>query len=606
MSSFKEEISQISIYLKDENEKVNEVALLNPLHVGCQFDTSEKTLSNRLWRFESDLSLKQKISIKIQAFLYKQIPQLIPPKRKTPEAKLKTVLALLLAQQDLRKRLLSTPSKRKAFFETIKNAADDLGIEIELPASVEDPDTLSSLLTKVEGCDLMSHPLELNRQIAALSFSDRNEILFRILNALEHPPIHSVLEVVSSNHLIKIPLSTLFCKFQIEKFDEASGEFSFSCECDHSTSSIRTLYNSYPNAKGASNQRGVIDPEKGERLGFYSGELATPSHVLEQLLFILENQIEALPAHAEKSQLGLISSNPISSEDSPETSVLFTSLYGWTEIGFLTDQHVSIQKWDQKLLEIANRPTHLHLLHYNIPFKSVAPFPTPAEIGSTFQDLNDECLITLAWEGAKKLEIEFPKLEHLYDHLFSLRKSPPSSYLERQKILLDLIDLFKDLKKEYIQKLCELPKTALNFALQRVVSGKEKNGHKLNGFDHLLYLNIIAKQLGYLHTKNCPNGLDRVSGADAADKAAHAFLKIQRQVFLPGSASEKESSLFKALYSLYLVWEEPEVSTALSTGFVGEKFYQPLFRKNPETTRYLIKWLKKHPQVFSGLSDYRI
>src|SRR5262249_31020235 len=111
--------------------------------------------------------------------------------------------------------------------------------------------------------------------------------------------------------------------------------------------------------------------------------------------------------------------------------------------------------------------------------------------------------------------------------------------------------------------------------------------------------------LHLLHNTNCHNSIDKTASASAVDKAACAFFKLEERSFLPGKSTQEEIALFALLYSLYLVWEEPALNAGLTTGFIGEKFFKNAIQKNPETTKYLTPWLKKHPEVYLGLSKYR-
>lgn len=594
------EISQISIYLKKEAERINEVALLQPLSRASQFNEEERPIAQRRWTYTSNLSLFHRLSLKFQSFVFKHLPSLIPAERLTAEAKFKTVLALLLAQEGVRDFFLSDGTRLHDFFSALQEAAQTCGYTsfsslISYPAG-SDSLKISRYLTTLEGHkeSLIDNLMELNLQMAALDPKERREILFRILNRIERPPITSVVEITSPHAIHSITLTTQYAKYKIFHYDPTTGKFTYSFEENHATPSIRTHQNALPNAKGAINQRVVKNG--GADIGSYCGELSTPFHVLEQILLIL-----GIGPHEEECMLLDQIPQGVITE---KKKILFTSLFSWSELDQISDQWAAIRKWDQKVLKCNNKYYHLDLLYYNIPFNALNKYPTPGEVHATLQDINDEALIILISESWNHLQLESDELRALAARLESLRTLGEESFLEREKALLEEIDRFRRLKRDLLTQLT--PLTPFTLALKAILSEEKPNGRKLKGIDKLLYLDYIATQLGYFHNKNCQNATDRSAGADAADKAQYGYCMLFNRPYLPGSDNEEERALFQVLYSMYLVWEEPEINTALSTGFMGEKFYNNFLQKNPETTRYLVHWLKKNPEMYLGLSDYRM
>ena len=116
MNTDLDKISQITIYLKNSDklaDKVNEVALFNPLSKNASFDEESETLTQRKWTFHNHLPLTRRFILNIQTFFFHNLKLFIPDRRKTPEAKFKTTLSILLAQESLREYFLGTKEKRR-------------------------------------------------------------------------------------------------------------------------------------------------------------------------------------------------------------------------------------------------------------------------------------------------------------------------------------------------------------------------------------------------------------------------------------------------------------------------------------------------------------
>ena len=580
------EITQVSIYLKEQEERINEIALFNPLGRKSAFDEKAKPLQERKWCYTHNLPLVRRLGLKVQTFLFKHIPACIPDSRITKEAKFKTVLAILLAQEPLRDFFLTDERRRASFFKAVHKAAKGMGYEkFSLPGG-HTPLQISQNLTWLDekGMSLIDDLVELNLQMASISHLERNEIMFQILNEVERPPIHSILEVMREGHPEQIALTTQYAKYKVSHIEPDTGKVAYSLLEDHATSSIRTRENIRRGVKGALNQRSVVDSETGAWLGSYTGELSTQENLLEQILFILHVKDEEV----------FITEEGRATE---EKKILFTSLFSWHEFGLISEQHAAIRALDQHILRVGERAIRLNLLHFNVSFNAFNKFPTPGEMEAALKDINEEGFIHLTWEVWQQLGLENAELTQLKRELDEVRLLKAGQFLKRQERVLAAIDTFRELKSALIAQV--EGETPLEYAAKALLSGKKR------GMDLLLYLNVVAHKLGYLHNKNCQNATDRSAGANAADKALYAYHTVHHKPFLPDHATEEELSLFKVLYSMYLVWEEPELNAALSTGFIGEKFYHNFFQKNPETTRYLIHWLKKHPEIYLGLSDLR-
>ena len=385
------EISQISIYLQEDANRINEVALFQPWVQKSQFNEEEE-IATQKWHCTTHIPLFRRFFLKLQSFLFKHLPALIPAERLTPEAKFKTVLAMLLAQETARDFFLSTTKKQNNFFQTLQIAAESSGYhDFAIPSSVHSENAtvlrISRQLTYLNGkkVSLIDDLVELNLQIAALGDQERSEILYRILNGIERPPILSVIEITSMHSTQSIPLTTKYAKYKIISYDKQSKKVNYSFAENQATSSIRTLQNCLPDAKGAINQRVVYDSESDFPIGSYSGELSTPFHVLEQILLI-GRQTNGKAFLLDQAPAGVLVK---------AKKILFTSLYSWHEIELITDQQIAIKTWDQKILKCGDEYYQLCLLYYNIPFSALNKYPSPGEIKATIQDINDEALIML-------------------------------------------------------------------------------------------------------------------------------------------------------------------------------------------------------------------
>lgn len=590
MSELLDKITQITIYLKgSQEERINEVALFAPLSLKASLDLESKSIRHRKWSFYERLSFPHRFFLKIQTFFFKRLHFLVPEERKTAESKFKTALAILLVQEELRDFFLSDPAQKKQFLKALQTAAERIGFkEFILPEEENSALSMAKQLTTLFGKrkSLIEDPHELNLQIATLKLEERNEIFFEILNQIKRPPLVSHLEVQQDSTSLDIQMTTVYGTYSIENIDLRTGKIHFTATENKATSSIETVKNvATPLVK---NQRLVYDTSSKKRtlLGGYCGALLYPLHVLEQILFLLR----------EEGTYFLLDTVP-SLKIAEDKFILFTSLFAWNEYSKAQEEHEAIDALHNKILKVVSkegqeRYVRLKLYHQNLPFNAYNKFPIPSEIKANLQDMHDLLWLQLLPRAALPLPASIEKLAERVDHLRTER-----NYLKKQQGLLEALDLFRPLKKQCLE-LLEKEKTPLSVALCSALT-------ETKGIDALIYTTFLMQQMHVVHNKNCEYSTDKTAAAMASDKAATSFRKIHKRAFLPKLATAEERKLFEVLYSMYLVWEEPELNAGLSTGFVGEKYYRNFFQKNPEATRYLISWLQKHPEMYLGLSHYR-
>lgn len=611
MPAFLEDILQITIYLKkggdNTAERINEVALFKPLEKKARFNSETPHIKQRKWSFTDTLPLQKKALLKVQTFFLHHFPTLVRQERKSPEAIFKTVLALLLAQETLREFFLEDPKQKENFFESIQKTANATGYtSFTLPPLDTPKNELCRLLTKLpfHSKSLIEDPAELSRQLASLKRESRDQLLFLILNQIERQPVTSVLEVSQGEKGVeKISITTLYGKYKVHKIDEESGAIDLQWDESHVLSSIKTqpsqnLPQNLSQNLGLINQHLILDTSnKVQLLGGFSGELTTYYHLLEQILFLLQEKGSYFLEEAGAPFL-------------EEKTFLFTSLFSWNEYEKICEEHAAIEKLHGKVLIIENermrKSYRLSLLHLNIPFNAFNKFPLPSEIDASINDINNKCLIHLAGKVFAQLSAPFLPLQELIEKMQVEQEE--MDFFKREHFLIESLDRFKALKTDilaHIETLLSQEKSASLIALKALLKKKNPNNKSLHGVDALIYSSLLARLLNIISNKNSAHATDRSASAVSLDKAQNAFLHLLATPFLPGLASEKEEDLFKVFYSMYLVFEEPELNTGLTTGFIGEKFYNNFIQKNPETTHYLTSWLKEHPEIYLGLSDYR-
>lgn len=595
MTAFLEDISQVTIYFKNgENpsDRVNEVALYQPLAKKPEIDESSHLLHQRKWSFDSSIPFSKKVILKIQTFFFQKIPRLISEERKTVEAKFKTVLAILLTQEILADFFLQNEKERQSFFEAIKIAAKAMDYnDFALPPNELKPANMARFLTTIasQNICLLDDTEQLNLQMASLDREERDAILFNILNNIRRSPLTSIVEVAhGSDKTEKISVTTVYGKNKVSHIDEVSGKIIYTYVENQTQATIKTNAN-----KGVVNQHLVFNEtgkDENHLLAGVSGELLSFYKVLEQTLFLLQ----------EKGSYYFEKKSP---DNVIDKEIVFTSLFSWNEYDKIVDEHFAIEKLNGKILKLVKEDGEvkyfrLSLLHQNIPFNAFNKFPAPAEIKASINDLNDKTLIILS----DKI-LDFLPLKKLAKKYREMRNE--TDFIRKENALLNCVDQFNRMKDDIITHIESLPETPKHIALWTLISQKLPSGKSLHAIDMMIYFSLLVKLLNITHNINCDQATDRSAGAISIIKAQNAFIQVVDRPYLPDLSTEEERALFRVFYSMYLVFEEPELNAGLCTGFVGEKYYQNFIQKNPETTFYLIPWLKEHPEMYLGLSNYR-
>lgn len=573
-------ISQISIYIKDDlEERVNEVALFKPF--AEKRGLSVKILKKR-WKFTVHLPLSKRLLLNIRGFFIRRFAS---PQRKTLEATFHTAIALLLEQETLLNFFLGTEKKKELFYTALKKTAQEIGYKsFTLPKAVT-PAEMSYALTPspVTKESLLKNPTEFALQKATLSLEEKNRMLFTLLSYLERPPLTSILEVSTGAEKAQtIALKTRYAKYQVNSVDEKTGQIFFTYEQDHATASIMTKANILPGKTGAVNQRiawDMTDISSPIFIGSYSGALLTTHNVLEQLLMLLKTEssssyylLEEAPHH------------PIEKK-----TVLFTSLYSWNEFEKIRLQHNAIENLADKILKIVSPSGEEHYLRLNLLFQNLtlSGHPMPAETKGHIEDFNDSALIYLSSWTFSSLGIQ--DVVGLNNIVLNIEENRvEGDFILKERVLLEQIDRFRAIKKYIIATLDKRPEKSALY-LKILLSQHLPNGKRLLGIDRLIYTDLLTKELEIIHNKNSALSIERTAAAVASDKAQHGFTKITGSPFLPGLASSEELSFFKALYTLYLAWEEPPITSSFSTGSSEEAFLKNITHAAPETSRYLLK-----------------
>ncbi|MCH9609261.1 MAG: hypothetical protein S4CHLAM45_14640 [Chlamydiales bacterium] len=538
------DISEITIKLNEQDEKIS---LFQPL--------SRKKRIEKWKNKETPLYL----FTWIQLLTHKHFKFLLPQKKKNEEAKFKTVLASLLVQSKIRSYLLDNKERREQFL----NCIDESAIK-----DLESNEIARRLTTLEDGTCLFDNTKQLYLQKMLLSKEETNQLLHEILTQIDRKPLLSTIEIVHSKGVEKINLMTKYKKVKISEIDP-EGKIDYKSSEDQVTSAIRTEQNILPGKKGVVGQRVAYDLTSQSKIGSYSGALSSKFHVLEQILLLFEN---------EDDQIHLVESHP----SMKEKKILFTSLYSWNELGLISKQRNAIGSLNGKALKAGDEAYRLDLLHYNIPFSGWNRLPMPSESGAVMNDYNEETLIWLTYKTFKKIGLPTSDLEAV----IAMLKELPKEYLKRQQKILHAVDTFRTLKNWIISSLMQvIGQVDLVSTLTALLLKKRADGKKLKGIDELLYLDHLSTLLAIEHNKNCHNATHRSSGAKAADKAQRVFSHIQGAPFLPGVTDKLDASLFESLYTIYLLWEEPEINALLQTGSC--KKYHHFLNKNPETSRYL-------------------
>lgn len=531
------DISEISLYVSDQLEKIQEVSLFQPL---------ESLKKSTLKKLERRTSVRKNLSVK--KLLIKLLKWMVPSFRKDQKAIFKTAVASLLSQS------LWKGSKRR---ELCLQVARQIGKMYE----VEDEESLTCLKEHIE---LLDNPKQIDFQFLILGEEVVKQVQCLLLDEMERSPINSKLQVVHLTGLEEFNFKTSYRKYKVHEITK-EGLVTYQAHENKGTSSIRTKESIFPDLRGVVGQRLVHSEE--ELIGSYSGELSTVQNVLEQILCLL---------NLNGSSVKL--TKDVAGEE--EVTILFTSLYAWNEFELICRQKEAISRLNHQTLVSDGRAIRLRLLYMNIPFNAWARLPNPGETSAVIQDLNDKALIYLSYMAFSKLGLPKAQLEQW---VWKLDEEGVDFFKKAEK-QNKIIDAFRLSMKEILARL-EMKHERLAHILTSLLSKKRSDGRVLRGMDYLLYLSELTHLLGIAHHKNCQQSIFRSAAAKAADKARHVFARLSQTPFLPGSSSPTDNHLFSSLYSLYLLWEEPEMHHNMSTG--EEHLFQLVMRKNPETARYL-------------------
>ncbi|MCP5470232.1 MAG: hypothetical protein H7A36_07010 [Chlamydiales bacterium] len=527
-------ISEISIHLKDGKERNNEISLLEPLK-------ERRAVKRR--RSRRRLSWVGRVAKRVRRLFARKL---------SPEERFKSVLAHLLTQQNVRDHFMESEERRAAFFKALREAAHQVGYtEFSIPSHALSPDEVQKHLTTLE------------KRISIQQMGNEgHRVLDAILSKIERLPITSCLEVLQDEKLSSIDITTQYAKFHVLDISpEGKVNYKlFKNRAAPATSRTSTI-----------NQKVVLDtsnPDDPTWIGTYSGELSHVHNLLEQILLIMQAKPD--------EQISLIDG-----KEGPTIHFLFTSLYGWRDLEEICMQRDAIRKLNGKTLYIGKQPIHLRLFYHNL--NSFHRIPIPAETRAFLEDINDESMIPLLHLALGDDSPLAPIVEELDKLPLIQIQDPKTRFLERQKKLLACIDDYRAKRKE-IAACCDNP------LIKTLLLKQRPDGRALKGLDALLYLDAFTHELHIFHNKNCRNAADRTSGAKAADKAQNGIRKLMGEPFLPGFNDHQ--ALFKVLYSLYLLWEEPEINSALTTGTHGAPFFKRFFHHNPDHTNYLMDWAK--------------
>lgn len=549
-----DKISQITIYLKDSplEERVGEVALINPMARPL------KDHRHHRWTHQKGLSPQARFFLGCRAFLLHHVKVLVSPSRKTAEALFKTAVANLLIHPHLQEFFLSTEEKKESFFKALQKGAEVAGYNFVPHPHQTIPEIIQELTTLPgHRKSLIDNPSQLRLQNAAQASQKRNEILHTILNAIPRPTTTSVLEIEALNSLFAVELATQHARWEVFSIDETTGRIDFQCTLDHVASA--------KSENGAANQKKVIELPSQQIVGSYCGQILSKKEIMAEILFQLQDEKITKASIHDSESFGIVE----------EKTFLFTSLYSWNAYEKILAEHSSFDALEGKVLQLTyqsgrTRSAKLHLLHQNLPFNLWNKFPTPAEVKGQLQDLNDEMMIQLLprlWNFLGKPN--HGEIEEWASQIVQSRSLP--DFLAKQKGVLGAIDAFRRKKKE-IQALVSAESHEVAAAFTALLEGKK-------GIDGLIFTGVVCRHLALMHNTHSEHGVERTAGACSADKAQRGFSQIRGKSFLPGVASEEEEALFKVLYTLYLVWEEPEPTM------------KPVISaKNPETSRYLTSW----------------
>lgn len=510
-----------------------------------------ETLGTRRWSvLPPSTSLIKRIKIQLFAILGRIFPFLYR-ERRTDEAKLKTFAALFMANREL-------GLQKEQLVAALNEVKRELGINAELG---DDPTSL-----RIDGrdVDLTAEPEELAFQLALLGESTRRLFSHHLASALPRDTIRSALTHKETG--VRIDFRTDYARFHVTK---DQGEIFWEGERARGTTAIR-IPGASLETTGTACQRSVVGTDGGP-MQYYCGQMPTQKNVLGQILFILETAQGVEPG----GDYELVDHAP---EELQHKDICFDSLLAYNENDdILQKQAQAIRDLDGRVLKRINPDKSvtyikLHLHHRNIPWGWCNRFGIPESIRDNF---NKDANFRLGCLVGKRFFKEDSKELGQFVNLLQ------RGMIDEAKQMLPEPSLLKD-----IYPAC--------------VTRRDPNGKPLSQTDHYIYGSLLTRLLGIAHNVNCKSGIDRTGAADALDKAQGAFYRITGKYFLPGEMSPENEQLFNQLYTLYITWEEPELTTGFATGFIGEKF-----QSNPEALARLVPLDDESRKYLLGLSGLR-
>lgn len=533
------DVSEISLFVSNQFETIRAISLDQPLKI-----------VQKVAVFPLLPSRKNRIAL----FAAKMIHWFSLNKQSSAEQLFLTAVALLIAEPLWRTMILKTEKMRTHFLNVVHQIAHVYGVTCD----ETDIETIERQIQDSTYLKTLAHSKRI------LGEAKIQQVQCLLLDELEKLPISSTLNITCVDGQSCIRFKTSYVKYKVHAI-EPSGHIIYHCQIDKNTSSIRTQQSIFPDIRGVIGQR-IVQSDCGT-MSSSSGELSTRYHVLEQILCLLQltsEEVSLLP-----------------SRSAPEKCILFTSLYAWHELDLILEQKEAIESLNGLLLSSEKGAYRLRLLYMNIPLNVWSRLPAPAETTAVLRDLNDQALIWLTYATFLQLELPREQLRTWVDAFDTIDKD----FFHAAQMRLGLIDAFNQYKVDLIPYL-QRQGAHLAQIVVALLTQKRPDGKALRGIDTLLYLEQLTTSLRILHHKNCQRATHRSSAAHAADKAQYAFTKIAQAPFLPGAASDEQHKLFEALYSLYLLWEEPTMHHILNTGEEGS--FETTLCKNSEISRYLI------------------
>jgi hypothetical protein len=211
---------------------------------------------------------------------------------------------------------------------------------------------------------------------------------------------------------------------------------------------------------------------------------------------------------------------------------------------------------------------------------SLSYLPSPPEAEAIVEDMNDEAYLKLSYLVLSSIGMDTCDIQNLLLRL----QSSPEDFFDKETQRLAILDKFKRYKPALVEKL-NLQKEGPCRYLWALLCKKKLDDRALKGIDTLIYLDYLIETLDIFHHKNCAEALLFCSAAQALTKSQLALSKWTNKPFIPGRSSPDEEKLFSALYSLYLLWEEPDIHLRFHRPQIGS--IDLWAKKNGEVAKYL-------------------